>query len=902
MPPDSDFYDRLQAVLEAWFAGSETGAAPPLETLCGGDRELMERAARILQSEGEASGVLGALRHAESAADLAVQEIGGYRLVRLLGQGGMGRVFLAEDRALGRFVALKILDPSRFPDEGARERFRREATVTAALDHPNVVPIHGVGSDGGFMWLAMKFLAGPALVDLAEPLPPREAARIGAAVARGLEAAHLFGVVHRDVKPANILLDRGQPYLVDFGLARSVADVTLTAQGAIPGTLAYVAPELLLGAKSLDPRWDVYSLGATLYELAAGRRPFDSEDPEALLRQVLETDPPPLALPRGERDFETIVRRCLRKEPAARYSSAAALAADLDRWLAGEPIEARRVTWLGQLASAARRRPRATALLGSALGVAVVLAATLALQALHDRAARGADVARCQAALERGDVAEAASVLRLLEDRYGAGAELLDLRAWWSGRIALEELLDQVQVRGEAQDRERLRRLEAAVDASGVTARSPRLALLALAFSAHHRGDGAAAAERLERAEREGGRGRATEALRMLFSGSAEWNFATEPRDVDDCVFAVTAMRLGRAPVSAVLAEIERALALDRSSHRAKFAYAAAQHDRGEFLAARTGFEQLERGTGLDAPVIRNAARESLHLGEPERALAALDRIPVADRTADDARNRLIALWHAGRREAFDEALREALAAWPESAAVLFARLVAEQERGDWSAARATSRAILATATWQPDRERARAEELRAELYSASGERASGGAGAEEALAALADRAATAARELTEPHARSIALLVCGEVARERGDSAAAVAQYRAAAGVEPANFAAHAALAVELYAEFQRRRAAGPAAAAAAADLAREAREHAHWFREQGRGEKLPAPPALRGKMALLEAALARLDGDRNACGDAARAALDCARRLGREPAPELVQLADWAAASERP
>jgi serine/threonine-protein kinase len=346
----------------------------------------------------------------ETPEDLATPgrfpTIPGHEVLRLLGVGGMGAVYLAQQRRLGRLVALKVI---RGGSEGAEEleRFRSEAEAVARLQHPNVVQVFETGGwepDPGAPprpYFTMEYVPGGSLADRLDgrPRPPADAARLVETLARAIHAAHEVGIVHRDLKPANILLQapdvRGQksdgstdlwhltsdlgPKVTDFGLAKRLEqDSSRTRTGQIVGTPSYMAPEQAAGkSRQVGPAADVWALGAILYECLTGRPPFRGESAWDTLQQVLQTEPvPPRRLvPRLPRDLETVALKCLEKEPARRYASAAALADDLARFLAGEPIRARPVGSATRMWKWARRRPAAAGLVVVAALIPFALAA-----------------------------------------------------------------------------------------------------------------------------------------------------------------------------------------------------------------------------------------------------------------------------------------------------------------------------------------------------------------------------------------------------------------------------------------------------------------------------------------------------------------------------------------------
>ena len=327
---------------------------------------------------------------------------GDYELQRELARGGMGVVYEARQMSLNRLVALKMILAGHLATPASVQRFRLEAEAAARLDHPNIVPIYEIGDHEGQHFYSMKLLLGgslaqnfPTLALPSDGLTPSQSwarqcalARLLLKVARAVDYAHKHGVLHRDLKPTNILLDaQGEPHVSDFGLAKvAESEEGLTLSGAPLGTPGYMAPEQAAGqTKRLTTAADVYSLGALLYELLTSRPPFVGNTPLATMRKVLEEAPvaPRVLNVHVNRDLETICLKCLCKDPESRYVSAIALAEDLEHWLAGEPIAARPVGMFEKLWSRARRDPKLAALVFVVVGSLSVVAVGASIAAMR---------------------------------------------------------------------------------------------------------------------------------------------------------------------------------------------------------------------------------------------------------------------------------------------------------------------------------------------------------------------------------------------------------------------------------------------------------------------------------------------------------------------------------------
>jgi serine/threonine protein kinase/tetratricopeptide (TPR) repeat protein len=275
-------------------------------------------------------------------------ELGDYELLEEIGRGGQGVVFRARQKSLNRVVALKVIRLGQWASKAHLKRFRLEAEAAARLEHPGIVPIHEVGERDGSCYFSMKFVEGGQLDAVAkrEAMSIRRAVELIAKVARTIHYAHEHGILHRDIKPGNILLDaKGEPHLTDFGLARLVeSDSSVTHTLDVLGTPSYMAPEQAVGNNAgISSVTDVYGLGAVLYQLLTGQPPFAGGTTYETIKLLLDTEPkqPRLINPKIDRDLSTICLKCLEKDPKRRYPSALALAEDLERWLKHEPIRAR---------------------------------------------------------------------------------------------------------------------------------------------------------------------------------------------------------------------------------------------------------------------------------------------------------------------------------------------------------------------------------------------------------------------------------------------------------------------------------------------------------------------------------------------------------------------------------
>jgi serine/threonine-protein kinase len=402
LPPALADGERVVELAYAEFViREELGQRPSPAEWYGRFPQLRERLRRLFDlhqmlpdSAGSGTLELATVYHAAASENTSLR--GGeswqdrYELLGKVGQGAMGVVYRARQVGLDRIVALKMIRAGADATPEDLARFRREAEAVARLRHPHIVQVYGIGEADGQPFFSLEFAEGGSLAQrIADgPVPVRQAAKWVAELAEAMEYAHREGIIHRDLKPANVVLTAdGVPKITDFGLAKHLGRPAGHAEsGPIVGTASYMAPEQAAGqTAAIGPPADVYALGAILYELLTGRPPFRAETPLETLRHVREREPerPRAVNPQADCALEAVCLKCLQKDPRLRYPSAQALADDLKRWLAGEPILARPEGWLKRLWRAGRRLggwpSLATALVAGlaaagAVGLALLLA------------------------------------------------------------------------------------------------------------------------------------------------------------------------------------------------------------------------------------------------------------------------------------------------------------------------------------------------------------------------------------------------------------------------------------------------------------------------------------------------------------------------------------------------
>jgi TRAP transporter TAXI family solute receptor len=339
-------WQQITGIFYAALARDEADRAAFVMSSCGDDAALCRKVESMIAAHYSAGRFGDTPVFAQVPRLEAGSSIGPYCIDQWIGAGGMGEVYRATDPRLGRTVAVKILAPELASDPEFRSRFEREARTIAQLEHPHICALYDVGEQDGIAYLVMPYLEGETLAQRLErgAMPMEAALTTAAQVADALDGAHAAGIVHRDLKPGNIFLTKSGVKLLDFGLAKSTTSAfpsgidatrsaSMTVPGTILGTLAYMAPEQLEG-KGADARTDIFALGAVLYEMTTGRRPFEADSHAAVIAAILDSDPAPVSTLRREAPspLDRVVRKCLAKAPDARWQSAKDLADEL-KWI-----------------------------------------------------------------------------------------------------------------------------------------------------------------------------------------------------------------------------------------------------------------------------------------------------------------------------------------------------------------------------------------------------------------------------------------------------------------------------------------------------------------------------------------------------------------------------------------
>jgi serine/threonine-protein kinase len=680
----------------------------------------------------------------ERAAAESSSAFGRYVKVAPLGRGGGGEVWKAYDPTLSRWIALKLLHGTS--DEEIA-RFAREAQTAAQLSHPNIAAIFEVGREGGRHYIAMQFVEGTTLRHAG--LDERGAARCVRDAARAVAHAHSKGIVHRDLKPDNVMISKEHVFVMDFGLARAVEGGTkVSVTGTVLGTPAYMPPEQAR-AGVVDGRADVYSLGATLYELLAGRAPFEGPTIFAVLKKVEEEEPARIA--RADRDLETIAMKCLEKDPGRRYETAAALADELDRWLAGEPIHAHPPSIVYRVRKGLARRKAAVVVAVLLLAVAGLVAAIALPKYLRTRRTVelwrevSGVLSRAEMAMRAGDLTRGRALLAEGAERCRSYRELAAAQ-YFAGRL-----------------------LALGGDRAGAIESMERATFLDPAFREPRVAAGVLRAERY-----------------------LEWLRELKVRD-DGVSLADAEERIPELKALRDRALEDLAVPLDRSDYVSesdrRYAGGILQHARGKFGEARGSFEAALAGDPLHVPSMLALARLDLDSGRWDDALARLDRLLEVHRGLAEAARLRGGIWARRQRltgKGYEEGLRDtsrAIELDPRMADAYGTRALLHHFRGDNDPA---LRDLDEAVKLDPRRadfysNRSLVQQARAERFAAEGRPM-------EALAA-SDAALHDLDSAIRFHPTWETVIVNRAIARlKRGDRAGALADFSEALRLNPSN------------------------------------------------------------------------------------------------------------------
>jgi serine/threonine protein kinase len=618
------------AALEVYFLAKDRNESLDMLSACDGNAELAAKALAVL---GGAPDVV--VSSEDSPPDSTpLVSFGDFNIVEQIGKGGMGTVYLATQRSLGREVALKVLDGAGLAMDGARVRMRREAELTALLEHPGIVPVYAVGEVGEVPFIAMKYLLGPSLERVKRPWSPERVADIGAQLADALDAAHVQGVVHRDVKPANIIMDGDRPVFVDFGLARAQSDVTLTQEGKVAGTLRYMAPERLdANSAVLDPRVDIYGLGATLYELLADREVFGEQSPTALIRSVLAREPAPLRLRGRDHDLKTIVMRALSKDPRHRFATASDMAEDLRRYLRNEPVRSRRMSRVARGLRMVQRYPRSSALAAIAALLIVVSLSAYVVVSINSSADRDRRLTVAQEQLHAQQNELARDGMLLLTKRHPDDEEVASWLAVAEAEVALDQLLVLAANHATNITPDLIATLSAAARSDAGGERQVVVALAA-AVALAQSGDHSGARAQLAALPQSSQQARTAVSIRAWFDGvDLPWTLpdpGAEPAP-DEVMLASLVLRLAGATPQRVLGELRQVASEHRQSPRMIFLEAIARGDEGRWEVAASLLRGLSREESWSAawPWLATMQLSLGHLDEAAVSLQNCDEQTV---------------------------------------------------------------------------------------------------------------------------------------------------------------------------------------------------------------------------------------------------------------------------------
>ncbi|MHC4945564.1 MAG: serine/threonine protein kinase, partial [Planctomycetota bacterium] len=400
----TDRPEKIEELFHQARACDPAQRAAFLDEACGEDASLRKEVERLLDSHHKSTHFMekpawemfshldgkeeDSAESLEVDPDLPYERLGEYLLIRRIGEGGMGVVYLAVQESLGRKAALKVIQPERMGSSEAEARFWREVEAVTGLRHNNLVTVYGSGEDQGIRYFAMEYVPGQRLDEIifeaaaqGKKIPIEEALGWMLDIAQALDSAHQAGIIHRDVKPSNIRIKPdGQPMLLDFGLARHADLASLTLTGEFRGTPHYASPEQVKARRGgIDARTDIYSLGVTLYEAVTGSVPFKGETTEQVFHQILGKEPPaPRSIDASiPRDAETVILKAMEKEPERRYPTMAQFADDLGRLMRGEMILAKPSGFATRFVKRVRRNPALSTAVSVALAAMIILAITL---------------------------------------------------------------------------------------------------------------------------------------------------------------------------------------------------------------------------------------------------------------------------------------------------------------------------------------------------------------------------------------------------------------------------------------------------------------------------------------------------------------------------------------------